>query len=325
MRKVMCFIFLALFSFVLLQGTFIYAQSGIKLEINGKVLDTETSPFIDNGTTMVPVRVVAESMGAQVIWDSKDEKFEITKQSDSIIFKLNELKAIRNGENIELSSAPILKDSQAFVPIRLITDTFNASVEWNDKTQTVSINFDDTSTSSNLNNSSNFFENRTYLIFIIIGLFFIVSVSILFFVNKKHNTPKCEFYNVRFIPFKRNKYGEFERITELKKAVLFEYSFNVDIVSPNNKKSKISSVMLIFKSFKSKVFSKPYQTRVLKNNSEDNVIKLGIKGIVKGSRIKILRKKFKLYFEGLYENGLKFKVKMLEKYKIDISESDLFN
>ena len=325
MRKVLCSIFLILFSFVFLLSTFIYAQSGIKLEVDGKILDTEVEPYIEKDTAMVPLAVVAENIGAEVTWYPEDKKIELTKQKDTVVFHIDKTTATLNGENIELASAPIIKDSITFVPAKLMADSFDASVKWDDKIRTVSITFDDTANASSSSNSNDFFKNRTYLLIVILGLILIVVVLILSFVYRKHNRPKCEFYNVRFIPFKRNKAGEFERVCLTKKAVLCEYSFNVEIISPNNEKSNISSVLLIFKSFKSKAFSKPYQIRKLESKTEDNVIRLGIKGVVKGSRIKILRKNFKLYFEGLYENGSKFRVKMLDKYKINISESELYN
>ncbi|HHX51088.1 MAG TPA: copper amine oxidase N-terminal domain-containing protein [Clostridia bacterium] len=49
----------------------------IRLIVNGKVIETEEPPFLDKGSTLVPVRVVAEALGARVNWNSTASIVEI--------------------------------------------------------------------------------------------------------------------------------------------------------------------------------------------------------------------------------------------------------
>ena len=42
---------------------------GIKIVVNGKLLTTQQEPFISDGKTFVPLRVVAEALGQQVNWE----------------------------------------------------------------------------------------------------------------------------------------------------------------------------------------------------------------------------------------------------------------
>lgn len=54
----------------------VFAASDIKLFINGKAIDTDVQ--VINGSTYVPLRVVSESLGANVIWDGVARTVNIT-------------------------------------------------------------------------------------------------------------------------------------------------------------------------------------------------------------------------------------------------------
>jgi len=53
----------------------------IKLNVNGKVLQTSEEPFIINGRTYVPLRVVSEALGAWVDWNEKTSVITISGAS----------------------------------------------------------------------------------------------------------------------------------------------------------------------------------------------------------------------------------------------------
>jgi len=54
------------------------AQRGIGIFIDGKEIKAEPAPFILDGRTMVPFRVIAEGLGMQVDWDGKNRQVLIT-------------------------------------------------------------------------------------------------------------------------------------------------------------------------------------------------------------------------------------------------------
>lgn len=45
------------------------AASAISIFVDGKQVPSDVEPFVKNGRTMVPLRVIAEQLGAQVNWD----------------------------------------------------------------------------------------------------------------------------------------------------------------------------------------------------------------------------------------------------------------
>ncbi len=60
------------------------AQGVIRLFVNGKEIKADVPPQIIRGTTMVPLRAVAEALGANVAWDGKENKVIITTGTANI-------------------------------------------------------------------------------------------------------------------------------------------------------------------------------------------------------------------------------------------------
>lgn len=79
--------------FILLIGIFIgsifspypsVASETIKLIINNQEIQCDTPPQIINGRVMVPVRFVAEPLGATVEWDGENKVVRITRKDNNI-------------------------------------------------------------------------------------------------------------------------------------------------------------------------------------------------------------------------------------------------
>lgn len=55
----------------------VWAASPIRLLVNGTAVDTDVSPQVNNGRVLVPIRWVAQSLGANVDWDEKTRSVKI--------------------------------------------------------------------------------------------------------------------------------------------------------------------------------------------------------------------------------------------------------
>lgn len=55
-----------------------WASNPIKLIVNGQEIKTDIAPQLINGRVLVPVRFVAEALGAKVEWDQKNQAVLIT-------------------------------------------------------------------------------------------------------------------------------------------------------------------------------------------------------------------------------------------------------
>ena len=51
-----------------------FATYDVKILVNGERVQTSTAPYIENGSTLIPLRDVFETLGAEVVWD-EEERF----------------------------------------------------------------------------------------------------------------------------------------------------------------------------------------------------------------------------------------------------------
>ena len=86
--------------------------------------------LVHNGTIMVPLRSMFEQMGATVSYDPASKGFTIQKSGASIQLTLGKNQAVINGESRPLDQGPILYQGVALVPVRVISETMGAYVEW---------------------------------------------------------------------------------------------------------------------------------------------------------------------------------------------------
>ncbi|OQB13353.1 MAG: hypothetical protein BWY15_01817 [Firmicutes bacterium ADurb.Bin193] len=117
------------------------------LKINGKSVTVET-PYVVDGTTLVPLRVITEAFGAKVTWDEKTQG--ITLEYKEVVIKLNIGKktAYINSQVTELLQAPELKNSTTMVPLRFVTENFGADVSYNSQTAEITVVKENTESNS---------------------------------------------------------------------------------------------------------------------------------------------------------------------------------
>lgn len=110
-------------------------QKTIELKINSTVYkDAGTNktllaaPFMDNKTdrTMVPLRMIAESMDAVVDYQPVGRKVTVDKENKHLALQLGST-IWANGQNY---GTAVEKSGTTFVPVRYITEQLGANVEW---------------------------------------------------------------------------------------------------------------------------------------------------------------------------------------------------
>ena len=109
--------------------------------VNGKANLMDVAPFIDkaSGRTLVPVRFISEFLGFEVVWDAQAKTVNIKDPSKTIILTIGNKTALINGKAYEIDVAPLIKDSRTFVPLRFISEAFGYQVNWDAKTQIITI------------------------------------------------------------------------------------------------------------------------------------------------------------------------------------------
>lgn len=106
------------------------AKENIHLMVNGNLLQSDVSPKVVNGRTLVPVRVIAESLGMKIKWNDDERKVTINNDQMSLQLTIQNRNAIVNGKVIPMELSPILDHGRTLVPLRFIGETLGLSVGW---------------------------------------------------------------------------------------------------------------------------------------------------------------------------------------------------
>lgn len=112
----------------------------VKLIINGHEVKPDVPPTILNGRTLVPVRIISETLGAQVDWDPATRTVNISYHNDKIVLKIDDKNAYINDTIVELDVTAKTIKGRTMVPIRFISEALGAEVGWVQETSTVIIN-----------------------------------------------------------------------------------------------------------------------------------------------------------------------------------------
>jgi alkaline phosphatase len=110
-----------------------------KATINNNEVDLDVPAQLLGGRTMVPIRFVGESLGAEVQWEPSTETVKILKGKTVITLKIGETAAKINDKKIELDVAPIIESGKTMVPIRFIGEAFGADVKWDGGNEEINI------------------------------------------------------------------------------------------------------------------------------------------------------------------------------------------
>ncbi len=96
----------------------------------GKAAKTDVAPIIVNNRTMLPVRFVAENLGATVAWDGATRKATIRGNGVTIELYIDSTTAYVNGEAVTLDSPAFIQNNRTYMPVRFIAENLGATVEW---------------------------------------------------------------------------------------------------------------------------------------------------------------------------------------------------
>jgi hypothetical protein len=131
-------------------GITVYVDNSLErlTDANGNTVE----PFIQNGTTYVPLRGISQALGCEVEWDGKNKTVKIyqDKASSNSVFHNNsdDIKVYLDDEEIELKDAnggtvkPFIIDGTTFIPLRGVSQALGCFVRWDGSAQRVSVYMD---------------------------------------------------------------------------------------------------------------------------------------------------------------------------------------
>lgn len=116
-----------------------FATYDVKILVNGEVVETSQPPLIENGSTLIPLRDVFETLGADVAWDDEQRFATATYNGICVQVYPDNGKFIKDGQELTLPASPKITDNRIMVPLRALSEAFGYNVLWNGEEYTVSI------------------------------------------------------------------------------------------------------------------------------------------------------------------------------------------
>jgi hypothetical protein len=111
--------------------------------VNNNKFTLDVPPFIDSKTnrTLVPLRFVSETFGAEVKWEAEFKTVTITLNNREIKLQIGSNTAYVDNEQKTLEQPPVIQNGRTLVPIRFISEIFGAEVLWDGTTKTITITY----------------------------------------------------------------------------------------------------------------------------------------------------------------------------------------
>ncbi len=118
---------------VLLLGTAavstLAAEGDLTVKVGGQVVDfPDQEPTIKNDRTLVPVRFVAEALGYDVDWNPDTRSVII--DGGRIVMTIDSQTATIDGKNVTLDVSPTIINERTMVPLRVVAETLDCTVDW---------------------------------------------------------------------------------------------------------------------------------------------------------------------------------------------------
>ncbi|RIX51558.1 copper amine oxidase N-terminal domain-containing protein [Paenibacillus nanensis] len=100
--------------------------------IDEKAFKLDAAPFKLEGRTMVPIRFIAEALGAKVEWDAADRRVTLTKDGSKIELIIDQKEAYVNGETTVLDAPAVIRNKVTLVPVRFVSESLDMKVFYDD-------------------------------------------------------------------------------------------------------------------------------------------------------------------------------------------------
>lgn len=125
---------------------FAYASENdaVTVTLDEAVIDCKSygqSALIVDGRTLVPLRAIFESFGAEVRWDAQTKTVFSTLGNDSVKITIGDKNLYKNDVATELDVPAQIISNRTMVPARAVAEAFGARVEWDFENRTVILKY----------------------------------------------------------------------------------------------------------------------------------------------------------------------------------------
>lgn len=114
-------------------------ENDVDVYINSQKIYFDVQPEIVHNRTMVPMRTIFEYLNANVEWEQETMTIYASRNYLDVQLQIGSNTMIVNGKAIYIDAPPMVKENRTLVPLRAISEVFDATVDWDGNTKTVYI------------------------------------------------------------------------------------------------------------------------------------------------------------------------------------------
>ena len=110
--------------------------------VNGEAKELDAAPINRNSRTLLPVRFLAENLGADVTWNDATKTATLKTKDVTIDVTINAKAMKVNGADVALDSPAIIESGRTYLPVRAIANALgvsNDNIAWNGATSTATL------------------------------------------------------------------------------------------------------------------------------------------------------------------------------------------
>jgi len=111
----------------------------VELHVDGQKIATDVPPVTQRQEVFVPLRAVAEALGADTRFEPKENTIEIVRGSQTLEFRVGSNKAMLNGAAMTLRHAPFRVRGRVMVGLRSIALAFGVKTRYDHRTARIDV------------------------------------------------------------------------------------------------------------------------------------------------------------------------------------------
>lgn len=129
---------IAVFIIIAVSASRVFADD-IKVYVNDNRVDFDVNPIIENGRTLVPLRAIFVALGAVVEWNEDTNTAVATLNGDTVRIAIGSNVLYKNDTAVELDVPAQIVEERTLVPLRAVSESFDAKVDWDEATGSIAI------------------------------------------------------------------------------------------------------------------------------------------------------------------------------------------
>lgn len=115
------------------------ASKDIRAIVNGQLVQFDVAPVVQHGRTLVPIRALADALGADTSWNESRREATVMLDGDEIILPIGRNLAYVNGEEVMIDVAPQIINGRTFIPFRFVGTALGCDIFWDEEARIVTV------------------------------------------------------------------------------------------------------------------------------------------------------------------------------------------